>query len=278
VARWVASTRTADKAALLAAIERYLDAVPRSAADPEEVGKFTLFRGRGAWKYYARPRLGLTEAITAEDVQQLGARQRELGLPQAIEWMVEMTPSLGLAARDAGLATVEYPLLALDRAAFQQVLPTPEATVRLIPANDPALRSAWAVTAVGFGAAGTAVGAAGAAERDAQVDAIQPGTIEFIADRLRDGWSVAAAAFADGGPVAFGMHQPVGEVTEIVGVATMPAYRRRGLGAAVTSALVRDAIGNGAQTVFLSAGSEDVARVYERVGFRRVGTAGGADG
>ena len=63
-------------------------------------------------------------------------------------------------------------------------------------------------------------------------------------------------------------------MTEIVGVATLPSARRRGLGAAVTAALVDDARRGGADIVFLSAGSDDIARVYGRLGFERVGTAG----
>lgn len=66
---------------------------------------------------------------------------------------------------------------------------------------------------------------------------------------------------------------PVGGVTEVVGVATLPSARRRGLAALVTAALVRDARTSGVRTVFLSAGSDDVARVYEKVGFVRVATA-----
>ena len=69
------------------------------------------------------------------------------------------------------------------------------------------------------------------------------------------------------------MHQPVDDVTEVVGVATLPAVRRQGLGGAVTGALVEDALARGVETVFLSAGSEDIARVYARLGFRRVATA-----
>ena len=41
----------------------------------------------------------------------------------------------------------------------------------------------------------------------------------------------------------------------------------------MTSALVNDALAGGADVVFLSAGSEDIARVYHRLGFRRIGTA-----
>jgi hypothetical protein len=41
----------------------------------------------------------------------------------------------------------------------------------------------------------------------------------------------------------------------------------------VTAALARHALDTGVDLVFLSAGSEDIARVYARVGFQRVGTA-----
>ena len=75
------------------------------------------------------------------------------------------------------------------------------------------------------------------------------------------------------GPAATGMHQPVDGVTEVVGVATLPAVRRQGLGGAVTGALVEDALARGVSTVFLSAGSDEIARVYARLGFRRVATA-----
>ncbi|MEV7064572.1 GNAT family N-acetyltransferase [Streptomyces collinus] len=70
-----------------------------------------------------------------------------------------------------------------------------------------------------------------------------------------------------------GQHQPLAGVSEIVGVGTLPAARRRGLACAVTAALGADARSRGAATVFLSAGDDDVARVYARLGFRRVGTA-----
>jgi ribosomal protein S18 acetylase RimI-like enzyme len=91
--------------------------------------------------------------------------------------------------------------------------------------------------------------------------------------RLRAGRMVLAAAYDGGGPLAVGGHQPVGAVTEIAGVGTLPAARRRGLAAAVTSALVRDALDRGIEVVFLSAADEDVARVYRRLGFTPVATA-----
>jgi predicted GNAT family acetyltransferase len=84
---------------------------------------------------------------------------------------------------------------------------------------------------------------------------------------------VLAAGFLDGEPVATGMHLPLDGVTEIVGVGTLPLARRRGYGAAVTAALLQDALRHGAGTVFLAAGDEEIARVYESLGFARAGTA-----
>ena len=49
-------------------------------------------------------------------------------------------------------------------------------------------------------------------------------------------------------------------------------FRRRGLAAAVTRALVDHATSLGARTVFLTASSPDVARLYAGLGFERIGT------
>ena len=92
------------------AIERYYDAVPRSAARVEEIGPFTLFVSTGAWPYYARPRLGLEHDFTADEIEAVRARQRELGIPEAFEWVHEVTPSLlGVMP----LPVMEAPLMVL---------------------------------------------------------------------------------------------------------------------------------------------------------------------
>jgi ribosomal protein S18 acetylase RimI-like enzyme len=258
-------------------IDAYLDAAPRSAADAEQIGPFTLFRPRGPWPYYARPRLGLRRAITAADVRRLRSHQREQGLPESIEWIVEATPSLAGAGAAAGLNVVYHPLMVLDRRFFIAVDPPGGIALRLLSHADPEFVRAHAVAAVGFSWPGTAAGREGGAERDSAAALTSPATVTFMQERSRDGLSVSAAAFDDDGPVCVGTHQPVGDVTEVVGVATLPMARRRGLGAAVTSLLVEDAYARGVSTVFLSAGSDDVARVYARLGFRRIGTVGAAE-
>ncbi len=61
-------------------------------------------------------------------------------------------------------------------------------------------------------------------------------------------------------------------VSELVGIATAPHWRRRGLAGVVTAAAARKAFGAGATLCILSPGDETAMRVYARAGFRRVAT------
>jgi len=258
------------EAALLERIEAYSDAAPRSSADVEEIGAFTLFVSRIPWRLYARPRLGLTSDVGADDVAAVRARQRELGVREAFEWVHEATPSMAGAAEAAGLAVTRVPLLALETAAWEAPPPAGLAT-RLLAPDDAALPAAQGVVELAFAAPGTGLADAGPAARDAAARAI--GDLGFLRDRLRRGVTVMGVAEDAGGPVAAGSHQPVGDVAEVVGVGTLPAARRRGAGGAVTARLVADAKAGGATLVFLSAADDAVARLYRRLGFAPVGTA-----
>ncbi|MEV6056759.1 GNAT family N-acetyltransferase [Streptomyces sp. NPDC052107] len=59
---------------------------------------------------------------------------------------------------------------------------------------------------------------------------------------------------------------------ELAGVGTLPAYRGRGIAAAVTATLAGTMFGRGARSVWLEYSGEGSRRVYERVGFRPAGT------
>ena len=260
-------------AALIERLDRYLDAVPRPATRPESIGGLVLFvpATPAGWRYYARPLPG-GPPPTVADVARTRERQRELGLPEDFEWVEEASPGMSAAVEGAGLGVVLRPLMVLDHPSG---LAATRGDVRIAGPDDD-LATLTAVQEVGFRHAGTASGDAGSAALEEAAARQQPGALEFLRGRLRDGLTVYASASADGIPVAVGAHQPAGGVTEIVGVATLPAYRRRGLGAALTAALVADALARGVSTVFLSAADDDVARMYASVGFRRVGSVGAA--
>jgi predicted GNAT family acetyltransferase len=241
---------------VLDTLESYYDTAPRRDTTPEEVGPFTLFVPIPAspWKYYARPRLGLDHEVTAADVRALREVQRQHGLPENLEWVHDTTPSLLAAARAAGLEVEECPLLVLRE-------PVPVAAgvrVRLLDADDPDLGLVLGAVHAGFG----------------DRDEVAAQDTERARLMMREGLRAVAGAFDEcGAPVGGGSHGPRDGTTELAGIAVLPRARRQGVGAALTAALVADALDRGLGTVFLSAQDDAVARVYERVGFQRVGTA-----
>lgn len=271
--------RPVRRSELFARIERFYDAVPRDIARAETYGSIVLFvRDAPGWPLYARPRLDAAEPPSAADIMAVRARQVDLGLPEAFEWVHETAPDLLAVARSAGLRVLEAPLMVFDGPLPPASAGNPGETIRILEPDDPGFAGDVAVrraiAQVAFGAPGTAAGAAGPAERDAAI--ATPGPRDIDQERRRAatlGLVSALAESASEGAVASGMVQRVGDAAEIVGVATLPSARRRGLGAAITAALARHALATGVDLLLLSAGSEDIARVYVRVGFRRIGTA-----
>lgn len=245
---------------LLSTLETYYDAAPRPMATAEQVGAFTLFvrTSETSWPFYARPTLGSDIPFTSAHVEEVRSRQRELGVPESLEWVHETTPSLLAAAREAGLHVAECPLLVLPQGAGTVTPPLSEGFhVTMLDPEAPDLGRA--VAAVGAGFAGTDV-----------LEERAPGPLR---DLMRSGLLAMAHAYDGQGSVGGGSHSPRGATSELTGIAVVPRARRQGVGAAITSALVADAQARGVSTVFLSARDDTVARVYERIGFQRVGTA-----
>lgn len=247
---------------VLPVLETYYDTAPRAAATAHEVGPFTLFVRTDAagWPYYGRPRLGAGHAFTPEDVRLLLAAQDEFGAPHTIEWVHETTPTLLAAARDAGLEVEECPLLVLDTPRLSE--PPDGVAIEVMAADSRHLAETRAAVDAAFrGSDETAVtdGVRIAAAIDAGLSRVV-GAFEVHDDGL-------------GTAIGAGTHNPRGATTELVGIGVLPRAQHRGIGAAITSALVADALRLGLSTIFLSAQDDAVARIYGRIGFRRVGTA-----
>lgn len=259
-------------------LERFCDAVPRDVSHTEEFGGLVLFVRAGAgWPFYARPRPD-APAPSAADISGVRQRQRDLGLPEAFEWIHDTHPDLLPVARSAGLAVLEAPLMVLDPAALPPETAFADAApVRLLDPDDPGfaadLAAVRAVADVAFRTPGTSRGPAGPAFRDAALPDLPSEAVAQEASRMRDGRSLAALVAEPGlGAVASGTGLRVETVAEIAGIGTLPAARRRGHAAAITAALARHLLAAGADLVFLSACNEEIARIYLRLGFRRIGT------
>ncbi len=284
-------------------LERFYDALPRPYARAEDFGDLVLFVREGeGWPYYARPRPG-GDTPSAADITAVRRRQRELGVPESFEWVHETTPDLLAIARSAGLEVLLAPLLTLDPAALVPDLPVAGATVELL---DPAssrypqdLAASRTVAQLAFGAPANTTpleeaaaqaepapiqpepppstlvtDVAGPAERDAALAELSDALVDGFRERAATGsYRTAVAVSPTDGILATGALMRSGDVAEIAGVATLPSARGRGYASQLTATLARQALHDGVHLIFLSAGDDDVARLYTKVGFRRIGTA-----
>jgi N-acetylglutamate synthase-like GNAT family acetyltransferase len=268
-------------------LERFYDALPRPWARSEDFGPLVLFVREGeGWPYYARPVIG-ADTPSAADITAVRRRQRDLGVPEAFEWVHETTPDLLAVARSAGLEVLLAPLLVLDPAALVPDLPVEGATIRVLdPADErfPAeLAASRAVAQLAFGAPAPVtatdegaliVDVAGPAERDAATTELSDAMIASARERAASGaYATAIVQSPTEGILATGALMRSGDVAEIAGVATLPSARGRGYASQLTATLARQALTEGVDLIFLSAGDDDVARLYTKVGFRRLGTA-----
>ena len=263
---------------LLRSIDAYMDEAPRASARVETVGPFDLFLGRW-WPFYARPALAAS-AFKRRDVEAVLARQRALEVPEAFEWIDDLRPDVALAVRAADLEAAEHPLMYLD-ALMPPRVPDGFAVSLLGPADD--LAPPRAVAEVGFAHPGTAAGAASHDEAAAEAGKPLDMSMDaFVCGEMSAGRTLVAVACAETAdppplPVAVGTAVIRDDVAELVGIATLPAFRRKGIASALTSALARGTLKLGCPTVFLTSDDEIVARIYERVGFSRIGTACSAE-
>ena len=256
---------------LLECIERYFSTAPLSEARIERAGALDVPIADPTWPHPARPRRN-GDPVTAEDVRAAIALQQEAGLPAALEWISECSPEVAAAARAAGMTVEDLPLLVADDP-VDLVLPA-EVRLYLVGADDPELPHYEQLAVLAFAHPG---GPADVHEVPTDTSTEAAARTAVLRERIADGRTVMMVAIESGTPVAVGRHQPVDidgtRVSEITGVATLPRLRGRGLGAGIASALASHARET-ADLVFLAAGDDDVARVYERIGFARVATAG----
>ncbi|MEU8589081.1 GNAT family N-acetyltransferase [Streptomyces sp. NPDC048664] len=270
-------------------IERYYATVPLSFAVAEDFGTLRLFVREGpGTPYYGGPShaqptgRGTVDTIDVDaatvdvgDIARVRARQRELGVPEAFEWLAETAPGMRGLMEAAGLPVLERPLMVLEPHRALSATPLPGgATLRVVTADDPVLPAVLALPRLAFAQQDTEVGPAGRAELLRVAGEVRAdGTVDAVRPTLAAGHKTLIAALGpDGTPLAAGHYHPAAGATEIGGVGTLPSARRQGLAPAVTAALARHARDHGVGTVFLAYAQDVVARIYTRLGFRRTDT------
>jgi ribosomal protein S18 acetylase RimI-like enzyme len=261
-------------------IHEYYAAVPLLFAAAEDFGPLRLFvREEPGAPYYggpghAQPTARGAAQVGADDIARVRARQRELGVPEAFEWLAEAAPALRTLIESAGLTVLERPLMVFPRHRPLPAPPLPDGvTLRALTADDPVLPAALALPRLAF-AERPGIGAADRVELSRLTrEVTEDGTVAAVRPTLRTGHKTLVAALAaDGVPLAVGHYHPATGATEVGGVGTLPSARRQGLAAAVTAALAAHAREHDVDTVFLAYAQESVARIYARLGFRPAGT------
>lgn len=225
------------------------------------VPPFTLFlhpSDRGPDANMALPDAPVGPAAGA-GLEVLIAAFRSRGRQPRVEYVEAFAPELASLLRGAGFVErSRMPILACALSTYRDPPAVPGLEIAILTDRSPVaeVRAAYWVNAHGF-EPGTAV------EPD-----------EAVIARFRSDLAVARAALAwlNGSPVASALCLPSYEgLAELVGIVTLPPYRRRGIGAALTAAATKFAFGEGIDAVFLCAADARAGRVYARIGFMPVG-------
>ena len=211
------------------------------------------------WSNYAIPDQPVTGDLTAPLAALIAVFRSRQRLPR-FEFIEEFAPDLApVLAAHGFVEEMRALLMVCTPATYQPAPPVADVTVIELTAAAPltAIQEFLTVQRRGFSndeaSAVTADDAQGFRQR-------------FQTMRL-------FAAYADGQMVSAGCLQPTFHgVTEIAGIATLHAFRRQGIATLLTGYAVQVAFVAGLEAVFLTAGSAAAGRVYERVGFRTVGS------
>jgi ribosomal protein S18 acetylase RimI-like enzyme len=198
--------------------------------------------------------------VAVHDLPRTVGRLRELFRERKrtlrFEFLEPVHRGLGKALAECGLALErEAPLMICERGKLVDFVNHDVQVLGLdAHVSDGTLRQLLVVGQRGFGFGDGKVTAAEIAEQREHL----------AAQRYR-----CAYATIDG--VVAGIGSMTVQTDELVGIATLPEYRRRGVAASVSSFLVRQHFQKGGHMAWLSAGDEAAEAVYRKIGFRKVG-------
>ncbi|MFZ1752543.1 MAG: GNAT family N-acetyltransferase [Caldilineaceae bacterium] len=240
-------------------VQGYLHVKARAGRESLAVGGFTLYlpvrteTGGVGLAVPNRPDCALNSSVL-ERIEGIAAKR---GHRVCVHGLDSFAPALTAALPAAGYGLSEQtPLLVCEPG--QVILPPLEPLEMVTVSADSPLEDVaenWNINARGFDPETTLAGAGDAED------------FRRILEKSR-----AFTARLNGVGVSAGMYTDIIDgVTELVGIATLQAYRRRGFGGALTAFATQTAFADGATLAFLTAASQEASRVYQRVGFRQVG-------
>ena len=200
----------------------FCDALPRRRARAEEHGPLVIFVPIGpSWPYYARPKRGARQPVTAADIRAVRARQRELVIPESFEWIEQTRARDG---RRRGRGRPGGPAASADGARRRAAGAAAAGRDHGAASSRRRSRARPDLGRPGRGVRPSGHGRwpGGLAERD-KIAADHDARHDRDAARAAAvGHSVLAAAFGPDGPVAAGSCQAMDDAAEITGVGVLP--------------------------------------------------------
>lgn len=247
---------------LIERIQAQLRASAGRNMDPVPVSPFTCFfnaDNTSPWSNYAIPDEPVTGEV-APVLVQLCVEFHARGRQPRFEYIAEYAPALAGILYNGGFEEESRTQLMLcTPESWQRTEPIPGLHISLISPEDPLARVQALMNVQ---------------NRSFGDDTAPPVKAEDAAKfRTRFRELKLFLAELEGQPVSVGsLLQPYQGIAEIAGIATLDLFRRRGIAAAVTAHMAAHAFDEGLTGLFLTAADAGAGRVYERVGFRPVGT------
>jgi GNAT superfamily N-acetyltransferase len=240
-----------------ARIQSYLRFAASHGRDTERIGPFLATFSLGddnPYANYAIPDDAATPS-PAEVAALIDAYERHGRTPR-LEYIAQLAPAVERALLAAGFVIEGRPPLMTCSAGMEQLLPAPPGIELVLPVSDAELLAMMTAQSEAYGG--------GAPDLEA--------VLGFRA-ALADGQiAVLARVAATGEPVGGGVCTvPHNQTTEVAGIGVREPFRRRGVAAALTGRLAREAFDAGVTVAFLMAADEGVARIYARAGFSLIG-------
>ncbi|MCX4730051.1 GNAT family N-acetyltransferase [Streptomyces sp. NBC_01363] len=236
-------------------VQNHARTLAQRSPDHLRVGPFTVRYNPNWSSKYANYAIPDRDAEpTAEDLDALVAAFREHDRLPRLEFLPGSAPAVEPALLAAGF-TVENRAPVMACAPGDLLPPKPVDSLAIAePATEAEFAAAALVQHHGYGETGEP----------------EDGMAEWLRTAARGG-GVAALATVDGVTAgAGGCSVPVDGLTELAGLAVADAYRRRGIGAALSAHLTATAFERGCRVVWLEPGDADVERIYAGIGYRRV--------
>ncbi len=240
----------------MSALQSHMRRAAAAGRLTEQVGPFlATFSPDSANPYlnYAIPDDGARPSSSDVDALTEAYAQRDL-LPR-VEFMAEIAPAAEQALLVAGWSVERRIPVMLCPPGSAVATPVPAGVELLVPGTDEEIRGMLVAQYEAFG----------------EPADIPDTEVAKTRERVRAGGFAVLATVA-GEPAGGGVAETIVDgTTEVAGIAVREAYRRRGIGAAVTAFLTAAVHDAGARTVFLTPAGVPQQRMYARVGYAPAG-------